>query len=346
MTMKRILVAGAGVVGLWQALALSRAGHAVTLCDRSPNPNATSASHYAGAMLAPWCEAEAAPGVVRDLGVRGLAQWRDLFPGVVTKGSLVIAAARDRSELVRFGKRTTNFEWIDADRLAQLEPVLGGRFSDALYFAEEAHMSGMDALAFLFEAVHASGCAIALGQDLNEFDQSSFDVVVDARGLAAQGDIPDLRGVRGERVLVRCRDIDLKRPVRLLHPRHPLYIVPWPDHTYMIGATVIENEEEGAASVRSVLELLGAAYAVHPAFADAEIIDIGAGVRPSFPDNVPRILVSERSKVIRANGAYRHGFLLAPTMAEAVVGWLATAETSHPLVHCQAATAAVETLPQ
>src|SRR5262249_26205544 len=134
--------------------------------------------------------------------------------------------------------------------------------------------------------------------------------------LAARGDLADVRGVRGERLIVRSREVKLRRPVRLLHPRHPLYVVPWGDGRFMIGATVIESEDAGPITGRSALELLGTAYALHPAFAEGEILDAGAGVRPAFPDNVPKIVV--RGRTLHVNGLYRHGFLLAPALAQQV----------------------------
>jgi glycine oxidase len=84
--------------------------------------------------------------------------------------------------------------------------------------------------------------------------------------------------------------------------------------------------------VRSALELLGAAYAVHPAFGEAQIVDLGAGVRPAFPDNVPRAIVREDGRRIFVNGAYRHGFLLAPVMAAAVGDYLATGRVRAPIL--------------
>ena len=147
-------------------------------------------------------------------------------------------------------------------------------------------------------------------------------MVIDCRGLGARHELPDLRGVRGERIVVRTREISLARPVRLLHPRHPLYVVPWGDGRFMVGASVIESEDAGPVSVRSALELLGSAYALHPAFGEAEIVEMGAGVRPSFPDNVPKIVV--RGETIHVNGSYRHGFLLAPAFAELVAAYLET----------------------
>jgi glycine oxidase len=80
--------------------------------------------------------------------------------------------------------------------------------------------------------------------------------------------------------------------------------------------------------VRSALELLGAAYALHPAFGEAEILDLGAGVRPAFPDNMPRAVVREGGRRILVNGAWRHGFLLAPVLAKAVADYLESGAAS------------------
>jgi glycine oxidase len=73
--------------------------------------------------------------------------------------------------------------------------------------------------------------------------------------------------------------------------------------------------------------LLGAAYALHPAFGEAEIVDLGAGVRPAFPDNVPKVIV--RGQTIYVNGLYRHGFLMAPALAAVVADMLA-GDKPHP----------------
>ena len=62
-----------------------------------------------------------------------------------------------------------------------------------------------------------------------------------------------------------------------------------------------------------MLELLSAAYALHPAFGEAQIVEIGTGVRAAFADNLPRI--RRVDGVLYVNGLYRHGFLLAPALA-------------------------------
>lgn len=336
MTQQRIAVIGAGVLGLWAAYVLAKRGHMVRLVDRSVDPLATSASSYAGAMLAPYCEAEAAPAVVLDLGRGSVAQWSSVFPGTVVRGTLVVAAQRDRAELSRFAAASRGHRACDARSIAELEPSLAGRFATGLFYAEEAHLDPRRAMAFLLDKVRELGGEIAFGEEVSSEDLQTggdtVDIVVDCRGLGAQCDIGGLRGVRGERVIVSAREVQLSRPVRLLHPRHPIYIVPWGDDLYMVGATVIESEDDSAPTVRSLLELLGAAYAVDPAFAEAEVVTSGAGVRPAFDDNVPRLIVEASRRSYRLNGAYRHGFLLAPELARCLADHIGGRQFSHPLV--------------
>lgn len=145
------------------------------------------------------------------------------------------------------------------------------------------------------------------------YERLDADRIVDCRGLSARDRIDGLRGVRGEMLLLRTDEIRLSRPVRLLHPRIPLYVVPRSDGHAMIGATMIESDDRRQVSARSAIELLSAAYALHPAFAEAEIVELCADARPAFPDNLPRIV--EDGRVLRFNGLFRHGFLLSPALA-------------------------------
>jgi glycine oxidase len=331
LTPKRITVIGAGISGLWAARTLALRGHIVRLIETSKTPFEQSASRYAGAMLAPYCEAEAAEPIVRDLGIEALALWRAAFPAAAFHGSLVLAQPRDRAELLRFARLTQAHETVDEARLEALEPDLAGRYASALFYPGEGHMAPAAAMTALLAQARAAGCDVRFGENWEKDDGE--DLIVDCRGLAARGELPTLRGVRGERVLLRAKDVTLSRPVRLLHPRFPLYIVPWGEGTYMVGATVIETEDAGPMTARSALELLGAAYAVHPAFGEAEILELGAGIRPAFPDNVPRLIVGPGAGVPRLhiNGLYRHGFLLSPILAEIAAGFAETGDTSHPI---------------
>ena len=308
----RATVVGAGVVGLTTALTLAERGAQVTLVERSQELGG-NASWLAGGMLAPFCEGESAPASVVRLGQGAIDWWAARVPGVRREGTLVVAPPRDLSEIDRFAARTQSHERVDEARIAELEPDLAGRFRRGLFFAGEGHLDPRAALRALLEALRERKAEIRFGEDGATLDCGD-GVVVDCRGFAARADLSDLRGVRGEMIRVRTREVTLTRPVRFLHPRLSLYVVPRANDTFMIGATMIESGEKGAVSVRSAIELLNAAYVLHPAFGEAEIIEMSAGVRPAFPDNEPRI--EERGRRLFVNGLYRHGFLLSPAFAE------------------------------
>jgi glycine oxidase len=308
----RILVKGAGVAGMTACVALAERGGDVTLYDQAGRVGA-GASWFAGGMLAPWCEAESAPEEVTAQSVGAVDWWARHVPQVTRQGSLVLAPARDVGEIARFSRRTSHFTQVNGVEIAELEPDLDGRFQKGLFFEQEGHVDPRVALHALFERLLALG-GHALLSGAPAPDEAAFDWVVDCTGLVARDRLDGLRGVRGEMLLLRCRDVSLHRPVRMLHPRIPVYIVPRADHVFMVGATMVESEDTGGMTVRSMLELLNAAYTLHPGFAEAEILETGIGVRPSYPDNIPR--VTQDGKYLFINGMYRHGFLLSPARAE------------------------------
>ena len=330
-----INIIGAGIAGSWQALLFARAGYDVTLHERGDATMMQATSHWAGGMLAPWCEREASEPVITRLGIRSLDLWREQLPETPFNGSLVVSHPRDRTDFERFAKLTTDHERLDASGIASLEPSLDGRFREALFFAGEGHVEPRTILPKLHAKLAEAGAAIKFESDCDP-GQMTSGIVIDCRGLAARESgtrdkSPDLRGVKGEMVIIQTPEIQLSRPVRLLHPRWPLYIIPRDGNRFMIGATSIESEDTGV-SVRSALELLTAAYAVHPAFAEARILEIGAGLRPAFPDNLPRIAID--AKRISVNGLYRHGFLLAPALAELTLAYVERGAIDNEVMQC------------
>ncbi len=303
--MTAIRVLGAGVAGLTVATELVARGAKVELVDPAGGPGAASCSWWAGGMLAPFCEYESAEEPVLRLGQQA-KNWWARFTKVTEAGTLVVAHRRDLADLRRFARRTEQFHKVDADGVRKLEPELIG-FDQGLYFETEAHLDPRQALLDLATRLAAKGVQIATTATGNA------DLTIDCRGFAARDALPDLRGVKGEMLVIRAPDVSIRRPVRLLHPRIPLYVVPRGDGIHMLGATMIESSDRGRITARSILELLSSAYALNPAFGEAEVLEIGVDVRPAFPDNLPRLRQS--GSTLYANGLYRHGFLLAPALA-------------------------------
>jgi len=324
-----ISIIGAGIAGTWQALLFAKTCLKVAVYERDEPAMRRGTSHWAGGMLAPHCESEDAEPVVTRLGLRSLDLWREALPDTPFNGSLVVAHGRDRADFERFAKLANGHRRLDADEIGALEPALSGRFPEALFFPGEGHVEPRRVLPILHEKLRAAGVPIEFRSEARPHDLDGL--VIDCRGIAARDACPRLRGVKGETVLVETCEIALSRPVRLVHPRWSLYIVPRAGNRFLIGATSIESEDEGV-SLRSALELMTAAYAVHPAFGEARIVEFGAGLRPAFPDNLPRVSVDNTR--ISVNGLYRHGFLLAPAIAEVTVAHVLGTRTDPEVVRC------------
>lgn len=291
-------VIGSGVTGLCAATALAERGLPVELIT----DDGISASHWAGGMLAPGCEGETAPPDVTGVTQNTVDWWAARVP-VVQRGTLVVASARDSAELARFGRATQGHQQVEP---GMLEPELAGRFNRGLFFADEAHLDPRAALTGLRKGLATKGVLIRQGLPKGK--------IIDCRGLAARDRLSDLRGVRGEMLVLSAPDITLTRTIRFLHPRFPCYLVPRGNGLYMIGATMVESDDPGPITARAVMELLSAAYSLHPGFAEARLVETGAGLRPAFPDNIPAI--RHEGGRIHINGMYRHGFLMAPVLAE------------------------------
>jgi glycine oxidase len=140
-----------------------------------------------------------------------------------------------------------------------------------------------------------------------------FDLAIDVRGVGARPELA-LRGVRGEIIWLHAPGVRLLRPVRLLHPRHRVYIVPRPGDRFVVGASEIESEDRSPVSLRSAVELMSAAHSVIPELAEARIVHMESNLRPALPDNGPHTHIEPG--LLRINGLFRHGWLLAPALVQ------------------------------
>ncbi|MBH9970512.1 MULTISPECIES: FAD-dependent oxidoreductase [Commensalibacter] len=292
-------ILGSGVTGLCIATALCEKGEKLEVVE---NPNIQAASYFAGGMLAPFCEGESAPDIVVKNGQLSVEWWDNHVSNVKKTGTIVIAPPRDMSELRRFANMTICHEWVDPGKI---EKDLKGRFSEGLFFPSEAFIDPRLALQELKENLKNKGVSFHTGSPKGK--------IIDCTGMAATSSLKNLRAVRGEMLIFECHEVNFLRPIRLLHPRFPCYLVPRANGRFMVGATMVESNDDSPISARALIEMLSSVYAIHPAFAEARIIETGTGCRPSFPDNIPQII--EQDGKFYINGMYRHGFLLAPVLA-------------------------------
>lgn len=338
-------IAGAGIMGRLLALRLQNAGYQVTLFDRDPMAHGSAAAYTAAGMLAPYTELESAESRIYELGQRSLELWPDIVTQLgatdafYSGGSLVVAHGQDAPDLEHFNQLlarklpdTPGIEFLDREGLAALEPELAPQFPRATFLQGESWVYTEASMAALARTLLAGGASWQANTEVVGLDaqcihtaegEHPFNLVADCRGLGAKQALPELRGVRGEVIEVHAPEVNITRMVRLMHPRYRLYLVPRADHHYVLGATQIESDDTSAISVRSALELLSALYAIHPAFAEARIVETRANCRPALLDNEP--LIRLRDGVLEVNGLYRHGYLLAPALAEQAEQLLAAA---------------------
>jgi glycine oxidase len=325
-------IAGTGLMGRLIGWQLSRLGHCVTLFDKDLSGK-NSAAYVAAGMLSPFAESVFSQELVFSLGIESLALWpkiiKKLSPNIFfnQNGCVVACHNNDSTELLHFIQRLSSsvdtklIKPLTHEDIKLLEPELG--FKQGYHLQHEAHI---DTRQFIDElnAYFKSSEQISLIEDtvkyvipqtiFTESQRHNFDFVFDCRGRGGEQHFEDLRSVRGEIIQVHAPDVNLRHTIRLTHPRYPLYIVPMPDHRYIIGATEIESEDTSSISVRSCLELLNAAYSVHSGFAEARILETATAQRPTLIDNLPRIIYEEG--LIAVNGLYRHGFLIAPALMQ------------------------------
>lgn len=336
-----IHIIGTGVVGLTLADQLLTAGQQIHITTANIGVDDTACSWWAGGMLAPYCEMESAEPLVGELAPMSMAYWRGLCAeqgcDYSENGTLVISPSRDQNMLTHFAQKTEQWQAVNASQITELEPILN-QHRQGLFYPSEAHIEPRQVLQALWQKVNNHPhCKIQTQTSLSDADiltlTHQYDWVLDCRGFNARSKLTNLRGVRGEMLHLYNPELTLSRPIRLLHPRIPIYLVPRFDSSsrgqFMLGATMIENEDNKNASVRSVMELLSAVYAVNPAFSQSEIVEIGVDVRPAYPDNLPKII--QQNNLISVNGMYRHGYLLAPAFARIVTN-LITQNKPHTLI--------------
>ena len=351
----RVAVVGAGIIGRLLAWRLARAGLVTTVFDQGDLDSLATASATAAGLLTPVSEAVLGGDAdLLALGRDSVETWRGLLRQglgpvqLLATGSLAMARAPELPALREFRERADRCApdlgglWLEGMALQESEPDLRrGPVVGAYLLPGEGAIDTHAVLAALRTDLEQQGASLrahTVVQRLSPwFVEAShgperFDLVVDCRGLGARADLPSLRGVRGEVVELEAPEVTLTRPIRVLHPRHPLYIVPRQPGRFIIGATAVESDDCGPVTVTGALELLGAAFTTHPGFQYARITRLAAQARPAFPDHRPRIAVE--NGLMRVNGLYRHGFLLAPIVTAAAAARILGDEppaTSHLL---------------
>ena len=362
--LRSVAVIGGGIIGrlLSWTLLMNRPEkpQQVTLFERGSEAGCTSSSFIAGGLLTPVSEvACGADRVIFDWGKDALERWRLIVEALKipdalrNDGSLVVAHERELGGYQDFtlklqrqgGEMADAGRFLNKDALHQIEPCFKASpgIDAGLLIRGEGSIEPARVMHELLKSLRQLGATIhfdsetecsidghiSIKKSSNSVADSSslkFDHVFDCRGLGARSAVEGLRGVRGELILVRAPDVQLSRPVRLLHQRHPIYVIPRAADEFAIGATSLESESMAPVAVQSAIELLAAACALHPGFRYASIINMLANLRPAVSDNLP--IVRRDGMLTTINGLYRHGYLLAPHVVAVALSQLSSSKNN------------------
>ena len=331
-----VAIAGAGLTGRLLAWRLASQGLKVEVFDAGPiNETSKAAAYTAAAMLSPMSELVASEKQIFDLGMASIPLWQQWCEELCIAecfhqaGSLVIAHSGDLQELTQF-ERDLDFKLPAAEsgwkklsqrHLAELEPDLSTEFKQGIFLPEEAHLDHFQIMEQLLIKAKDAGAIFHSHRPIAQLNSLQAKWVIDCRGFGRKADKNtedhnQLRGVRGEVITLECKDFHLNRPIRLMHPRYKLYLVPKPRNRFVLGATELESEDTSAMSLRSAMELMSALYTISPAFAEARIVKTDSNLRPAYFDNLPQIKIEQKQQRqdISINGLYRHGYLIGPAL--------------------------------
>ena len=360
-----VIVAGGGVIGLACAWSAMRRGLRVVVLERAEST--AGATRVAAGMLAPVGELQHGEEVLLEMTVASAAAypaWAQEVEeasgrptGYERLGSLHVALDRDEAEVLRRQhelQRSVGLEaeWLGPRACRRLEPGLHPSLSGGVFVEGEAVVDprllaealrgalmeggaevrfGAEVVGLVGDGERAAGVRLGDGQELRA------GAVVAATGSWSGGGgswLPDevrppVRPVKGEVIELR-----LRRGERLserIVASERVYVVPRADGRVILGATMDEAGFDEAVTAGGVLELLREAYRLLPEVAEAEVVEVAAGLRPGSPDNVPIVGRSEMEGLMLATGHHRNGILLAPLTGEAVADVLEGGEVEGSL---------------
>ena len=347
----RVLVLGAGIIGVTIAEALASRRAEVTVLDmRSPSRGSSQA---AAGMLTPYIEADGNSPLLalctRSLGLYDafVARILEASGGGIEyarTGTLEVALdddgeARLLGTKVWLDTTGVDSEWLDGDAVRGFEPsvtpaALGGLFTP------DHGLVGTEALvAALVQQAKLSGAIFEFPVEVFTVEQRGdvvevktadgtyvADAVVVATGswsrrlrIANVSPVP-VRPIRGQ--LLHLQWCEGDQPGRIVWGPH-CYAVPWTDGTLLIGATSDDVGFDEGTTVAGVQSLSTAAIELLPHASGARLEAIRVGLRPQLLDGIPAIGPFQNApRVVAATGHYRSGVLLAPLTAELVAKYL------------------------
>jgi glycine oxidase len=347
----RVLIVGAGVIGVAVADALAQRGASVTVLDtRSPGRGASQAS---AGVLAPYTEASGKTALF-ELCVQSLALYDDFLGSLtartgrdvehVRSGTVEVALTDDEAAHLKTARAWLTehdiaSEWLDPQDLRMWEPSVTPSALGALAIPSQGFVNVPAMVGALAQSARLAGATFVSPAEAIEVipfkdraevragaERYSADHVVIAAGSWSRrvrvANVPPLpvRPIRGQLLHLRWNRGPM--PTRVVWGQD-CYTVPWHDGTLLVGATVEDVGFDESSTVDGVRLLTTGVSRLIPDAQYAAVADVRVGLRPATPDGLPLIgPLGSAPNVTLATGHYRNGILLTPLTARLVSAYV------------------------
>ena len=332
----KVIIVGAGAIGMMQARDLALKGIEVVLLDKSAcGREASWAGGGIVSPLYPWRYSEP---------VTALASWSqsyypnlalsleaesDIDPELTRHGLLMLQVADRDDALAWSDKHQRWMEAIDANKVYELEPSLREGVKDGLWMAQVSSIRNPR----LLQALHTSLLRNPLvdireGAEVSSFiqdgrkiqgvrlvngDEHRADAVLICSGAwsrsVSQNDHIEVKPVKGQMLTFDAQPGLVNRVVM----NNGKYVIPRRDGKVLAGSTLEDVGFDKKTTEQARDELADMAIDLFPGLASCPISNHWSGLRPGSPEGIPYIgLLEEFDNLYINAGHYRNGLVLAP----------------------------------
>lgn len=350
-----VAIAGGGLIGGSVALELARAGLRVGVFDKQePGKEASWAS---AGILSP---APENPGMIAlvPLGKASMALYPEFIAlveelsgqsvGYRAKGTLEVLTSRHAREelstiIALHHGLGLQAEPLSAADARELEPNLRDDVEAAVLRPAEASVDNRLLTSAVLASAQKSGAKIFKGTGVESLCSegnlckgfvaggeqiSAGHTVIAAGSFSAQikgvEEYAPVRPAKGQMLSLVCPQTKVERVLW----GDDIYLVPRNDGRILAGATVEYAGFDKTLTAGGQRKLLSAAIELVPAFENARVEEIWAGLRPDSPDHLPILGPTGLQGLAIATGHFRSGVLLTPITAKLVREWITLGNVS------------------
>ncbi len=349
----KVIVIGAGIVGLLTACRLKQQGADVVVLEKGWMGQESS---WAGAGILfpihPWLYPDDYSALVHASLSLYPALQRELTSETgwdiqrIQNGLLIPCFEDDNTHHQQAALAwSEKFKWqveqLNPSQALAIEPNLSSKLNQALRWPDVCQVRNPKLLKAVFAYLNKLGVEVVENSEVGSLCEDNTgsvtgvvtvhgkrfdsDAVLLAAGswsheLAEQSGFSlPVRPVKGQIILLKTEPGTLKHIIK----HDDAYFVPRQDGRILVGASMEDVGFERGNTVSILHQLLGATLKLVPGLEHAEIEQQWMGFRPGSPDGMPFLgPVAAKAGLWVATGHYRNGVALAPITANVMADWI------------------------